>query len=263
MSEAPDSALTRNPDAGYWTAAIAAALKDTSRTSLLLELPPDQQPIPIVIDDDDTQTIASLIESKDPDCPAGIAQQLAQLALVKLSVDAIKPDLFSYLKMEDEGIGAMCMNLTSFCEEKPVFSAPADFDGNRHNIYKYTFAHGTDHSSAQMILDQDVIRPFNWTPSDPTNFPSFGFFGMGALGEVTEHRIRQLLKKLWKIPKGKQGVVLLGEVHTFKEHGTLNGGGVMDEQHAVRRKGIVKGSARRCFHSTYAQIKTLVMMRPI
>ena len=130
-------------------------------------------------------------------------------------------------------------------------------------MFHYVFAHGTDVKSAKMIMTQGVIRPYTWNPQDATDFPSFGFYGLGAVGAFSPHLTTQLLKKIWKISKGKQGVVILGEVTSTKEHGTLESGGTTDEQHLVRRKAVVKGKERWCFHSTHAHIQAIVMMRPI
>ena len=46
-------------------------------------------------------------------------------------------------------------------------------------VYKYSFAHGTDVTSAKMILPQGLIRPYTWDPTNPRDFPSFGFYGYG------------------------------------------------------------------------------------
>ena len=58
-------------------------------------------------------------------------------------------------------------------------------------------------------------------------------------------------------------MVILGEVASAKEHGTLESGGTTDEQHLVRRKAVVKGKERWCFHSAHAHIQAIAMMRPI
>ena len=130
-------------------------------------------------------------------------------------------------------------------------------------VYKYSFAHGTDVTSAKMILPQGLIRPYTWDPTSPRDFPSFGFYGYGCLGGLSIPTATTLLKKIWKISKGKQGVVLLGEVVTAKEHGSLEAGGTTDEQHLVRRKAVVKGKERWCFHSNHAHIQMVAIIRPI
>ena len=168
--------------------------------------------------------------------------------------------------MAGDGIGITIAMVGDLIALSPVFGMPPDFDGERHNMYKYSFAHGTDVTSAKMILPQGLIRPYTWDRTNPPDFPSFGFYGYGCLGGLSIPTATTLLKKIWKISKGKQGVVLLGEVVTAKEHGSLEAGGTTDEQHLVRRKAVVtvvKGKERWCFHSNHAHIQMVAIIRPI
>ena len=107
---------------------------------------------------------------------------------------------------------------------------------------------------------------FDHTPGTHKMLPTFR-----ASGSTDSERLANFLlpsppscwKRAGKSPKGKQGVVILGEVASAKEHGTLESGGTTDEQRLVRRKGVVKGKERWCFHSAHAHIQAIAMMRPI
>jgi hypothetical protein len=116
---------------------------------------------------------------------------------------------------------------------------------------------GTDFYSysAGRILTQGVIRPYAFDPGNPKDFPSLGFYRLAGIGGLDNQQCKTLLKKLWRIAKGKQGAM--------HEHGILNSGGITDEQHLVRRKGTINGSERWCVHSTYAHIHKMAVMRPI
>ena len=261
--EDKDSRAADFDDYNYWSQAIHKARADTSRIPILAEMLPDQIEPPRAIDQDEVQTISSIIQVKDTEVPENISQHMAEILLTKIPCEDLTEDNFSYLEMTDEGIGCTLANISQFIETAPVFGMPPDFSGDRHNMFHYVFAHGTDVKSAKMIMTQGVIRPYTWNPQDATDFPSFGFYGLGAVGAFSPHLTTQLLKKIWKISKGKQGVVILGEVTSTKEHGTLESGGTTDEQHLVRRKAVVKGKERWCFHSAHAHIQAIVMMRPI
>ena len=137
----------------------------------------------------------------------------------------------------------------------PVFAAPTDSQGDRQKTYRYSWAHGTDFYSAGRILTQGVIRPYAFDPGNPKDFPSLGFYRLAGIGGLDNQQCKTLLKKLWRIAKGKQGAM--------HEHGILNSGGITDEQHLVRRKGIINGSERWCVHSTYAHIHKMAVKRPI
>lgn len=257
-----DAQVAEAEDYSYWSQAIQKAREDTSRIPVLAEISPSQVDPPRAVDQDEVQAVNQLILTKDTEVPENISHHMAEILLTKIPAEDLSGDNFSYLEMTDEGIGCTIADISQFLEAAPVFSMP-DFSGDRHNLYHYTFSHGTDVKSAKKILAQGVIRPYTWNPQDATDFPSFGFYGLGAVGKLSPSITSQLLKKIWKISKGKQGVVILGEVASAKEHGTLESGGTTDEQHLVRRKAVVKGKERWCFHSAHAHIQAIAMMRPI
>ena len=257
-----DTQVAEAEEYNYWSQAIQKAREDTSRIPVLAEISPSEADPPRAVDQDEVQAVNHLILTKGTEVPENISHHMAEILLTKIPAEDLSGDNFSYLEMTDEGIGCTIAHISQFLEVAPVFSMP-DFSGDRHNLYHYTFSHGTDVKSAKMIMAQGVIRPYTWNPQDATDFPSFGFYGLGAVGKLSPSITSQLLKKIWKISKGKQGVVILGEVASAKEHGTLESGGTTDEQHLVRRKGVVKGKERWCFHSAHAHIQAIAMMRPI
>ena len=250
-------------DDTFWSAAIKTAMQNESRIPILAELSPTDIDPPKAIDQDEVQELCSIIETKDGEIPQNLCQHLAEILLTRFTVQDLSLDHINYVEVAGDGIGITIAMVGDLIADSPVFGMPPDFDGERHNMYKYSFAHGTDVTSAKMILPQGLIRPYTWDPTNPRDFPSFGFYGYGCLAGLSIPTATTLLKKIWKISKGKQGVVLLGEVVTAKEHGSLEAGGTTDEQLLVRRKAVVKGKERWCFHSNLAHIQMVAIIRPI
>ena len=163
---------------------------------ILAEILPDQLDPPRAVDQDEVQSIISLIEVKDTEVPENISHHMAEILLTKIPFQDLTEDNFSYLEMTDDGIGCTLATISQFLEIAPVFGMPPDFSGDRHNMFHYSFAHGTDVKSAKMIMTQEVIRPYTWNPQDHTDFPSFGFYGLGAVGAIMPTITAQLLKKI-------------------------------------------------------------------
>ena len=225
-------------DNHYWSQASQKSRADTSRIPILAKMLPDQNEPLGAVDQDEVQSVSCVIQVKDTEVPENIGQHMAEILWTKIPCQDLAEDKFSYLEMTDEGIGCTMANISPFLEMAPVFGMPPDFSGDRHNMFHYAFAHGTDIKSAKMIMTQGVVRPYTWNPQKATDFPSLGFYGLGAVGALSPHLSTQLLKKIWKISKGQQGVVILGEVTSTKEHGTLEYGGTTDEQHPVSRPSL-------------------------
>jgi hypothetical protein len=140
--------------------------------------------------------------------------------------------------------------------------APSGFSGDRHNAYKYSWAHGTDFASARRIVTEGLIRPLTFDPHKEGEFPSFGFYALAALGGIDQAQIETLVRRLLRIGEGRQGVILLGEICSLTEHGILHIGSTVDEQHLVRRKGVVKGAERWCIHASYARLSHMAVSIP-
>ena len=153
---------------------------------ILAEILPDQLDPPRAVDQDEVQSIISLIEVKDTDVPENISHHMAGILLTKIPFQDLTEDNFSYLEMTDDGIGCTLATISQFLEIAPVFGMPPDFSGDRHNMFHYSFPHGTDVKSAKMIMTQEVIRPYTWNTQDHTDFPSFGFYGLAAVGAIRQ-----------------------------------------------------------------------------
>ena len=65
------------------------------------------------------------------------------------------------------GIGITIAMVNELFAVAPVCGMPPEFDEDRHNMYKYSFAHGTDVTSAKMILPQGFFRPYTFWPCCP------------------------------------------------------------------------------------------------
>ena len=196
--EDKDSQAADFEDYHYWSQASQKSRADTSRIPILAKMLPDQNEPLRAVDQDEVQTVSSVIQVKDTEVPENISQHMAEILWTKIPCQDLAEDNFSYLEMTDEGIGCTMANISQFLEMAPVFGMPPDFSGDRHNMFHYAFAHGTDIKSAKMIMTQGVIRPYTWNPQKVTDFPSFGFYGLGAVGALSPHLSTQLLKKIYK-----------------------------------------------------------------
>ena len=77
--------------------------------------------------------------------------------------------------------------------------------------------------------------------SSGSDFPSFGFFGCGAQGHLNEYNANELLRKLYRIGKGQQAAVILGEYSGNVAHARTDAGGVSEIQRLCRHHGAVRG----------------------
>ena len=169
-------------------------MQDESRIPILAELSPTDIDPPKAIDQDEVQGLCSVIETKDGEIPQNLCQHLAEILLTRFTVQDLNLDHINYVEVAGDGIGITIAMVGDLIAVSPVFGMPPDFDGERHNMYKYSFAHGTDVTSAKMILLQGLIRPYTWNPTNPRDFPSFGFYGYGCLGGLsipTAHYLAQ------------------------------------------------------------------------
>ena len=82
--EDKDSRAADFDDYNYWSQAIHKVRADTSRIPILAEMLPDQMEPPRAIDQDEVQTISSIIQVKDTEVPENISQHMAEILLTKI-----------------------------------------------------------------------------------------------------------------------------------------------------------------------------------
>ena len=112
--------------------------------------------------------------------------------------------------------------------------------------YHYCWAHGTTRAGAAGILKDRLLQPNSW--SSRSDFPSFGFFGYGAQGHLNEYNANELLRKLYRIGKGQQAAVILGECSGNVAHARTDAGGVSEIQRLCRQRHMTEGKAVKTFH---------------
>ena len=154
-SRGPDDRDTQVAEAeeyNYWSQAIQKAREDTSRIPVLAEIAPSEADTPRAVDQDEVQAVNHLILTEVTEVPENISHHMAEILLTKIPAEDLSGDNFSYLEMTDEGIGCTIAHMSQFLEVAPVFSMP-DFSGDRHNLYHYTFSHGSPGGHSTIHLE--------------------------------------------------------------------------------------------------------------
>ena len=100
--------------------------------------------------------VSRLFERKDPECPRELLKKMVEVLLSKAAVEAVTPSIVEYMELSEIGMGGTLVHLLDFVPTKPVFGAPAGFSGDRHNAYKYSWAHGTDFATARRIVTEGL-----------------------------------------------------------------------------------------------------------
>ena len=128
--------------------------------------------------------------------------------------------------------------------------------------YNYCWAHGTTRDGAAGILKDRLLRPNSWNFESGNDYPSFGFFGLGMQGNLNEDNANDLLRKLYKIGKGQQAAIILGEYSGNCCHARTDAGGVSEVQRLCRHHGAVR-SDYWAFHAAHSTIRQVMVVRPL
>ncbi|CAJ1341436.1 unnamed protein product, partial [Effrenium voratum] len=117
--------------------------------------------------------------------------------------------------------------------------------------YHYCWAHGTTRAGAAGILKDRLLRPNSC--SSGSDFPSYG-----AQGHLNEDNANELLRKLYRIGKGQQAAVILGEYSGNVAHARTDAGGVSEIQRLCRHHGAVRGGYW-AFHAAHSTIRQIIV----
>ncbi|CAJ1428853.1 unnamed protein product, partial [Effrenium voratum] len=180
-----------------------------------------------------------IIRSVDQDLPMSQVQVLTD-AILGAGIHVHREDVFTRSYHQNT------MRLTGIHLH---FRDASPFGNVAH--YHYCWAHGTTRAGAAGILKDRLLRPNSWSSGS-----SFGFFGYGAQGHLNEYNANELLRKLYRIGKGQQAAVILGEYSGNVAHARTDAGGVSEIQRLCRHHGAVRGDywAFHAAHSTNRQI---------
>ena len=131
------------------------------------------------------------------------------------------------------------------------------------NAWCYTWAHGTTHESATLILREQIIRPTVGGDS-LAEHPGYGFYGQGTLGDLNHHNVKIVVNKVTKLAKGTQnaGIILVGQKDSKVQHHKINYASVSEEQRMVSCCGVVATHERWAVHSKHARIRAIVALLP-
>ena len=231
-----------------WRQAIAAATQDRSRVLTLVEIPPAELATPETWTPAQQTRLHDIMRSFDQDLPMSQLQVLTD-AILGAGIHVHREDVFT------RSFHHNTMHMTGI---HLYFRDARPFGNTAH--YHYCWAHGTTRAGAAGILKDRLLRPNSW--SSGSDFPSFGFFGYGAQGHLSEHNANELLRKLYRIGKGQQAAVILGEYSGNVAHARTDAGGVSEIQRLCRHHGAVRGDYW-AFHAAHSTIKRIIVVRPL
>ena len=162
---------------------------------------------------------------------------------------------------------ALCVNLEGYFRLHPEFRdpcSPTDPVG-----YSYTWIHATHDGSISRILKEGIVRPSMWSfnedPSVPaSDFPAYGFFGVGAVGGWHDTTAWTTLGNNCDIGKlNNLRWILAGTLDSNAPHKKCLSGGNWDLQRYTQSHGVAHGTRSKhwTFNSNHANIKYLITLQ--
>ena len=162
---------------------------------------------------------------------------------------------------------ALCVNLEGYFRLLPEFRgphSPTDPPG-----YSYTWIHATHDGSVSRILKEGIVRPSMWSfnedPSVPaSDFPAYGFFGVGAVGGWNDSTAWTTLGNNCDIGKlNNLRWILAGTMESNVQHKKCTSGGNWDLQRYTQSHGVAHGTRSKhwTFNSNHTNIKYLITLQ--
>ena len=190
-----------------WKISVQKAFDDVSRTKAPCEIPAEMAiTLPHTVSKKQYNTFLDALREHNKKAPQIVLDNMTSIFAKSGQLD-IKQANGSY---SFEVQSMQCFGLfvpTNFKGRPP-------FDGNDSNVYH--IIHGTTNKGASAILEEELIRPGDFTihrDLAQCGYPSYGFYSAGEVAAKTDRfstNIEELSRKILKIGKGTLPVQIAG-----------------------------------------------------
>ena len=171
--------------------------------------------------------------------PSSLARELAHMALAAGATSWIQLDACQTFQVADS---YQCYFVPVQTPPAPTFGQTgAHAPGYR---YSYVWCHGTDISTAALILKELQVRPTmpgsGINTGSEINFPAVAFYCQASVGEFDLRSVQTAVAKELRISKGLQGMLIMGECHTVQSHLKVSWSDTVEESRLCFRRGAIR-----------------------
>ena len=240
----------------------AAAANSAQRIKAAAELLPEEQPKLDAVDVEEHEELAHKFAAAIPAMPSSLARELAHMVLAANASSCIQLDACQTFEVADS---YQCYFVPVQTPPVPTFGQTgAHAPGYR---YSYVWCHGTDISTAALILKELQVRPT--MPGSGVNkgsdidFPAVAFYCQASVREFDLHSVQTAVAKELRISKGLQGMLIMGECHTVQSHLKVSWSDTVEEARLCFRRGAIRTKDRWAFNAAFSRIRGFVVPLPL
>ena len=133
--------------------------------------------------------------------------------------------------------------------------------------YSYVWCHGTDISTAALILKELQVRPTmpgsGINTGSEIDFPAVAFYCQASVGEFDLHSVQTAVAKELRISKGLEGMLIMGECHTVQSHLKVSWSDTVEESRLCFRRGAIRTKDHWAFNAAFTRIRGFVVPLPL